>query len=243
MTAVRKQDINTRPQSFRLSLLIFYFNFAAPLFGLHFLRCHTHSGSMQGGVNRLRFLFVARTFVIPVMCLACAGPCGEQSVLEIILNPGTYVLVVEGYQRAAGEYQVHMACSLLSSGATAVVETDGGCRCLQTWAVSSETCRDGDTAYHGCHFPPCDGDNGGNAGHSWCMIESGNGCSPEGTNWDYCVPSSNDHGDNSAVDNGDTCSWRNDGECDEPHLCMAGTDTTDCSDPSNPTYGDAGVHS
>lgn len=115
-----------------------------------------------------------------------------------------------------------------------------------TWAVAAETCRDGDTAYHGCHFPPCDEDDGGVVGHAWCMVESANGCSPEGSNWDYCVPSENGGqvGNNDSSTNtgeGDSCYWHNDGECDEPFVCMVGSDTTDCSDPSNPSYGEVGA--
>lgn len=68
--------------------------------------------------------------------------------------------------------------------------TVNGCRCSQAWAIGSSTCSGVDgTVFRGCNMvTPCDGDTGGVAGQSWCILETSDGCSPAGQNWDYCVP-------------------------------------------------------
>lgn len=160
------------------------------------------------------------------------GPCGHQSVLDVVLEPGTYALLVEGYGSAEGAYEIQMACTN-ATDVPHLAETVGSCTCMPTWSVSSATCDDSDATYHGCHAPPCDGDTGGIEGQSWCMIETRSGCNPVGVNWDYCVPGNwvdvSAIGDSAEELAQNSCGWAYDNECDEPMYCEFGTDTADCS--------------
>jgi hypothetical protein len=159
------------------------------------------------------------------------GPCGVQSVLDVGLDPGAYTLVVEGYGSAEGAYEIQMTCMNVTEVAQ-VAETVGSCACMPTWTVSSGTCNDADATYHGCHAPPCDGDTGGVEGQSWCMIETGAGCNPVGSNWDYCIPGNwvdvTSTGTSVEELAQNSCGWAYDNECDEPMYCERGTDTADC---------------
>eukprot|EP00941_MAST-03F_sp_MAST-3F-sp1_P001168 g1168.t1 len=70
--------------------------------------------------------------------------------------------------------------------------TRGDCQCRESWIVLDGTCRDGDATYKGCGmYPPCDGDNGGVPGDSWCVVEEDSECNPAGDDWDYCTPRTN----------------------------------------------------
>eukprot|EP01048_Picozoa_sp_COSAG05_P003981 COSAG05_NODE_197_length_14521_cov_113.902995_6_plen_365_part_00 len=44
------------------------------------------------------------------------GPCGVQTVLDLDLQPGEYVLVVEGYGNDLGHFDITMTCSTESQG-------------------------------------------------------------------------------------------------------------------------------
>ena len=160
------------------------------------------------------------------------GPCGYNSVLDVVLEPGTYTLVVEGYGAAEGAYEILMTC-VNATDVPRVAETVGSCACMPTWAVSSGTCDDADTTYHGCHAPPCDGDTGGVEGQSWCLIETSSGCDPVGSNWDYCIPGNwlDVTATGASVEElaQNSCGYAFDNECDEPMYCEVGTDTADCS--------------
>ena len=46
--------------------------------------------------------------------------------------------------------------------------------------------------------------------------------------------------DNEATAGDDSCEYANDGECDEPQDCTAGTDTSDCSSTSGSSPPDEG---
>ena len=172
------------------------------------------------------------------------GPCGIQSVLDVGLAAGVYVLVIEGYDTEEGPYEVQMTC-VNATEVAQVAATVGSCACMPTWTVSQGTCDDTDATYHGCHAPPCDGDTGGIAGQSWCMIETAAGCSPYGSNWDYCIPGTwRDHASpGMSVDQlaADSCGYAFDGECDEPMYCAAGTDTFDCAGGAPPPGADSGL--
>lgn len=66
--------------------------------------------------------------------------------------------------------------------------TLGGCKCYPQWGVTDSTCADGDAVYNYCGMvPPCDGDNQNNESISWCLIDTSEGCAPNGQNWDFCV--------------------------------------------------------
>ena len=153
------------------------------------------------------------------------GPCDFRSVLDVGLEAGDYVLVVEGYGTEHGPYEVQMTC-MDTPEIALVAATVGGCSCMPVWTIASETCDDDAEAYHGCHAPPCDGDDGGVAGQSWCLIESAMGCNPYGSNWDYCVPGTWSDGVVGGEEN--SCGWAYDNICDEPTYCAWGTDTADC---------------
>ena len=69
--------------------------------------------------------------------------------------------------------------------------TKNGCECREQWSLTDRTCLDGDTIYSGCGMiPPCDNDNGGVEGRSWCLIKKVDttmvNCKPAGPNFDYC---------------------------------------------------------
>ena len=80
---------------------------------------------------------------------------------------------------------------ITSGGELQTSTSIGGCTCSFAWAIGSTTCASTTgRVFNGCNMiQPCDGDNGGTAGQSWCILDSNEGCSPAGTNWDYCVPS------------------------------------------------------
>eukprot|EP00041_Stephanoeca_diplocostata_P012201 m.203615 g.203615 ORF g.203615 m.203615 type:complete len:978 (-) comp18855_c0_seq1:362-3295(-) len=69
------------------------------------------------------------------------------------------------------------------------ISTLAGCTCESSWTVNNETCLDGSTVFHGCSMAtPCDGDNNGQCGLSWCVIADPASCTspPAGRDWDYC---------------------------------------------------------
>ena len=71
--------------------------------------------------------------------------------------------------------------------------TRGECQCKAKWHLQDSSCYDGSVTYHGCGMKvPCDGDNGGISGQSWCIvdlqIQQQKPCSSFGVNWDYCHP-------------------------------------------------------
>jgi hypothetical protein len=72
--------------------------------------------------------------------------------------------------------------------------TVNGCTCHEYWVVGEETCAN-DTPHYGCDMiRPCDGIGGDTPGLSWCLIDkerSDPECTPEGENWDYCMPNIN----------------------------------------------------
>jgi hypothetical protein len=148
-------------------------------------------------------------------------------VLDVALPPGDYAVVVEGFGEAEGTYSVTMTCVEEPLGYVNISGTHGGCACKMAYAISDGTCEDGAQQYSGCHFPPCDGDDGGQAGDSWCLIESTDGCNPLGENWDYCTPGV--AASYSALNISDSCRWAYDGLCDEPVYCAVGSDMTDCA--------------
>ena len=69
--------------------------------------------------------------------------------------------------------------------------TFGGCVCLAAWSAKQpESCASRE--FHGCedNFPPCDGDDGGVRGATWCTIDPDILCegTPYATNYDHCLP-------------------------------------------------------
>lgn len=59
---------------------------------------------------------------------------------------------------------------------------------IPKWGLLDTTCTDGEAVYSHCGMsPPCDGDDNGIDGNSWCLIETSENCAPSGTNWDYCI--------------------------------------------------------
>lgn len=41
------------------------------------------------------------------------GPCGSRTVLRTALNPGTYVIVIDGFAASMGAYHVVVSCPLV----------------------------------------------------------------------------------------------------------------------------------
>lgn len=37
------------------------------------------------------------------------GPCGLQSVLDVVLDPGTYLVVLEGFSGSEGDYHLEVS--------------------------------------------------------------------------------------------------------------------------------------
>jgi len=72
-----------------------------------------------------------------------------------------------------------------AASTTAESFTVGGCKCSSNWAIGATTCASvAGIVFNGCNMQtPCDGDNGGVAGQSWCILESSASCSPAGVNW------------------------------------------------------------
>eukprot|EP00038_Savillea_parva_P016381 m.16710 g.16710 ORF g.16710 m.16710 type:complete len:753 (+) comp3417_c0_seq1:102-2360(+) len=75
--------------------------------------------------------------------------------------------------------------------------TLNGCECAETWTPPATTCGNGTTdSYRGCGMVlPCDGNNAGVCGRSWCVINETQAritpsCHPAGARdgWDYCMP-------------------------------------------------------
>jgi hypothetical protein len=73
--------------------------------------------------------------------------------------------------------------------------TKGGCQCELDWRLTSGAGCSSSTIYRYCGMsPPCDGDDGGVEGQSWCVIsaESRNTAAciegSAGDMWDYCGP-------------------------------------------------------
>jgi hypothetical protein len=71
--------------------------------------------------------------------------------------------------------------------------TVNGCVCSNLWSPG-DSC-EGEATYSGCNMAtPCNGDNGGVCGRSWCQINQtlarNNSCQPHGAvgGWDYCTP-------------------------------------------------------
>lgn len=63
-----------------------------------------------------------------------------QTVMNVELAPGTYVLVVEGHRSAEGLFEVLMTCLPPYDNSSLTATTKGGCTCRETWAVASSTC-------------------------------------------------------------------------------------------------------
>jgi len=79
---------------------------------------------------------------------------------------------------------VFAAAALAAPGA-AGQQTISGCTCKATWTTTS--CP-GKGPFHGCPPTPCDGDNGGVSGDSWCTVVPGCATAKGGGKYDYCAP-------------------------------------------------------
>ena len=91
--------------------------------------------------------------------------------------------------------------------------TVGGCQCETSWRLTSGDGCSSSTIYSRCGMEvPCDGDDGGVAGQSWCVTteesQAQPGCqsSSAGQAWDYCVA-------DAAGSNPDSDDCAKDGRC------------------------------
>ena len=110
-------------------------------------------------------------------CTCPQSICGLEAVVPDIMNFNLSI-----YLHSENVLKVH----LLEQ--TAQPTTTNGCTCMAAWNTSALGCADGMT-YNGCGMMnPCNGDDGGVAGQSWCQVVDASSCNAAGAFWDYCVP-------------------------------------------------------
>ena len=198
-----------------------------------------HIAAMEGSVTEVRYLLSSGANVNAVYYddgsardqmtpLHAAAIGNDTNVIELLVNAGASVNARE----AGGWTPFHIAASQGNTRAMEIM-LDAG--------ANPNTVRDGNyTPAHDAAFQ----------GHSQAIeILAAAGANLNATDSDgntpidYALQSGNlaaadalrqyQHTGLSAQRESNSCRWANDGECEEPNLCAAGTDIVDCSSPSS----------